>query len=137
MAGSRNLSQETIDEDRLISRLTWRLMPLLTILFLVAFIDRQNVGFAKLQMVGALGLTEADYGLGSSLFFISYLVFENSEHPRPCTGSARATGWPGSCSPGAWSRCCSPSPGPARASTGCACCSALPRPGSIPACSIL
>jgi MFS family permease len=76
MAGSRNLSQEAIDEERLISRLTWRLMPLLTILFLVAFIDRQNVGFAKLQMVGALGLTEADYGLGSSLFFISYLVFE-------------------------------------------------------------
>ena len=51
-------------------------MPLLTILFLVSFIDRQNVGFAKLQMVGALGMTENAYGLGASLFFIAYLVFE-------------------------------------------------------------
>jgi len=70
------LHRETIDEERLIGRLTWRLMPLLTILFLVAFIDRQNVGFAKLQMVGALGMSEVAYGLGSSLFFIAYLVFE-------------------------------------------------------------
>jgi MFS family permease len=68
--------QEAIDGERLIRRLTWRLMPLLTTLFLVAFIDRQNVGFAKLQMVGALGISEAEFGLASSLFFISYLVFE-------------------------------------------------------------
>ena len=68
--------QEAIDEERLIRRLTWRLMPLLTTLFLVAFIDRQNVGFAKLQMVGALGISEQEFGLASSLFFISYLVFE-------------------------------------------------------------
>ena len=68
--------QEAIDEERLIRRLTWRLMPLLTTLFLVAFIDRQNVGFAKLQMVGALGISEAEFGLASSLFFISYLLFE-------------------------------------------------------------
>lgn len=70
------MQQETIDEDRLITRLAWRLMPLLTILFLVSFIDRQNVGFAKLQMVSALGMTEVAYGLGASLFFIAYLVFE-------------------------------------------------------------
>jgi MFS family permease len=70
------LQQDTIDEDRLIKRLIWRLMPLLTILFLVSFIDRQNVGFAKLQMVSALGMTENAYGLGASLFFIAYLVFE-------------------------------------------------------------
>jgi sugar phosphate permease len=45
-------------------------------MFLVSFIDRQNVGFAKLQMVSALGTTEAAYGFASSLFFIAYLVFE-------------------------------------------------------------
>jgi hypothetical protein len=45
------LQQDIIDEDRLVDRLIWRLMPLLTIMFLVSFIDRQNVGFAKLQMV--------------------------------------------------------------------------------------
>jgi hypothetical protein len=45
------LQQDIIDEDRLVNRLIWRLMPLLTIMFLVSFIDRKNVGFAKLQMV--------------------------------------------------------------------------------------
>jgi MFS family permease len=70
------LQQETIDEDRLVNRLAWRLMPLLTIMFLASFIDRQNVGFAKLQMVAALNTTETAYGLASSLFFIAYLVFE-------------------------------------------------------------
>jgi hypothetical protein len=45
----------------------WRLMPLLTIMFLMSFIDRQNVGFAKLQMVSALGTTEAAYGFTGSL----------------------------------------------------------------------
>jgi MFS family permease len=70
------LQQHIIDEDRLVNRLVWRLMPLLTIMFLVSFIDRQNVGFAKLQMVAALGTTEAAYGFASSLFFIAYLVFE-------------------------------------------------------------
>ncbi|HEV2673638.1 MAG TPA: MFS transporter [Aliidongia sp.] len=70
------MPQETIDEDRLIKRLIWRLMPLLTIMFLVSFIDRQNVGFAKLQMVSGLKTTEAAYGFASSLFFIAYLVFE-------------------------------------------------------------
>ena len=70
------MQQDIIDEDRLVNRLIWRLMPLLTIMFLVSFIDRQNVGFAKLQMVSALGTTEGAYGFASSLFFIAYLVFE-------------------------------------------------------------
>jgi len=70
------LPQDIVDEDRLVGRLIWRLMPLLTIMFLVSFIDRQNVGYAKLQMVSALGTNERDYGFASSLFFIAYLVFE-------------------------------------------------------------
>jgi MFS family permease len=70
------LQQTVIDEDRLINRLMWRLMPLLTLMFLASFIDRQNVGFAKLQMVAALNTTETAYGFASSLFFIVYLVFE-------------------------------------------------------------
>ena len=59
-----------------IRRITWRLMPLLCLLYLVAYIDRQNVAFAKLQMVGDLGLSEAAYGLGSALFFLGYCIFE-------------------------------------------------------------
>src|SRR6516225_4467867 len=63
-------------EQAVVSKIAWRLMPLLIVMFLIAFIDRQNVGFAKLQMVQALGMTEAAYGLGASLFFIGYLLFE-------------------------------------------------------------
>jgi MFS family permease len=65
-----------IDEPRLINRMGWRLMPLLGVLYLVAYIDRSNISFAKLQMLGSLGLSEVAYGLGASLFFIGYLLFE-------------------------------------------------------------
>jgi MFS family permease len=65
-----------IVEKELISKITWRLMPFLGILYLIAYIDRQNVSFAKLQMVDALGLSEYAYGLGASLFFIGYFIFE-------------------------------------------------------------
>lgn len=63
-------------EQAVVKKIAWRLMPLLIVMFLIAFIDRQNVGFAKLQMVQALGMSEASYGLGASLFFIGYLMFE-------------------------------------------------------------
>ena len=65
-----------IDEKQLISKITWRLMPFLGILYLIAYIDRQNVSYAKLQMVGDLGMSEYAYGLGASLFFIGYFIFE-------------------------------------------------------------
>ena len=65
-----------IDEKQLISKITWRLMPFLGILYLIAYIDRQNVSYAKLQMVDALGMSEYAYGLGASLFFIGYFIFE-------------------------------------------------------------
>jgi MFS family permease len=65
-----------VSERDLISKITWRLMPFLGILYLIAYIDRQNVSFAKLQMVGALNMSEYAYGLGASLFFIGYFLFE-------------------------------------------------------------
>ena len=63
-------------EDRAVRKAAWRLLPLLILLYLVAYIDRQNVSFAKLQMLDSLGMTEVAYGLGASLFFIGYLIFE-------------------------------------------------------------
>lgn len=63
-------------EDRAVKKAAWRLLPLLILLYLVAYIDRQNVSFAKLQMLDSLGMTETAYGLGASLFFIGYLIFE-------------------------------------------------------------
>jgi MFS family permease len=55
---------------------TRRLMPLLGLVYLIAYIDRQNVSYAKLQMVHDLGLSEAAFGLGASLFFVGYFLFE-------------------------------------------------------------
>ena len=51
-------------------------MPLLMVCFLVAYLDRVNVGFAKLQMLDDLAFSEAVYGLGAGIFFIGYLMFE-------------------------------------------------------------
>jgi MFS transporter, ACS family, tartrate transporter len=63
-------------ERRTVSKVMWRLMPFLVVCYFVAYLDRVNVGFAKLQMNAALGLTEAAYGLGAGLFFISYFLLE-------------------------------------------------------------
>jgi len=70
------MSTQLAFEQQVMKKMAWRLMPLLIVMFLISFIDRQNVGFAKLEMVHDLGMTEASYGLGASLFFIGYLLFE-------------------------------------------------------------
>lgn len=60
----------------IVRKIVRHLMPVLGIMYLIAYIDRQNIGYAKLQMVGDLGISESAFGLGSSLFFIGYLLFE-------------------------------------------------------------
>ncbi|WP_293975278.1 MFS transporter [Sphingomonas sp.] len=61
---------------RVYNRIAWRFLPLLLLGYLFANIDRVNVAFAKLQMSGAIGLTEAMYGFGAGIFFISYALTE-------------------------------------------------------------
>src|SRR3954462_1197368 len=63
-------------EKTTISKVMWRLMPFLFVCYFVAYLDRVNVGFAKLQMNSALGLSEAAYGLGGGVFFIAYFLLE-------------------------------------------------------------
>ena len=53
-----------------------RLLPLLFVCYIVAFLDRVNVGFAKLQMAAALGYSDAVYGFGAGIFFLGYFLFE-------------------------------------------------------------
>jgi ACS family tartrate transporter-like MFS transporter len=53
-----------------------RLVPFLFLLYIAAYLDRVNVGFAALQMNQALGLSARTYGLGSGVFFLSYVAFE-------------------------------------------------------------
>ncbi|MEJ8825333.1 MFS transporter [Variovorax humicola] len=63
-------------EDAVYSKVSWRIIPFLMICFLIAYLDRVNVGFAKLQMSQDLGFSETIYGLGAGLFFIGYFLFE-------------------------------------------------------------
>lgn len=58
------------------SKVTWRLVPFFCLCYLAAYLDRINVGLAKLHMQEALGFSEAVYGLGAGLFFVGYILFE-------------------------------------------------------------
>ena len=62
--------------DAVYRKVAWRLIPLLFLCYIAAYLDRVNVAFAKLQMLQALNLSEAVYGLGASIFFIGYFIFE-------------------------------------------------------------
>ncbi|MDM0088956.1 MULTISPECIES: MFS transporter [unclassified Variovorax] len=62
--------------DAVYRKVSWRLIPLLFVCYIVAYLDRVNVGFAKLQMQDALQFSEAVYGLGAGIFFVGYFLFE-------------------------------------------------------------
>ncbi|MEM5341147.1 MFS transporter [Paraburkholderia azotifigens] len=64
------------DEQRIMSLLVRRLIPFLALIYVVAYIDRSVVGFAKLHMNAAVGISDAAYGLGAGLFFIGYFLCE-------------------------------------------------------------
>lgn len=63
-------------EESAFSKVTWRLMPFLFICYVFCFLDRVNVGFAKLQMQQQLGFSDTVYGLAAGIFFIGYFIFE-------------------------------------------------------------
>jgi MFS family permease len=58
------------------ARVDRRLVPFLFLCFVVAYLDRVNVGFAKLQMAADLGFSDTVYGIGAGIFFIGYFLFE-------------------------------------------------------------
>jgi len=60
----------------LMTRALWRIMPLVVLCSVIGTIDRTNIGYAKLGMLGDLGMTEAAFGFGSSLFYLGYVLFE-------------------------------------------------------------
>jgi MFS transporter, ACS family, tartrate transporter len=57
-------------------KVTWRLIPFLFLLYVIAWLDRVNVGFAGLQMNADLGFSSAVFGFGSGIFFLGYCLFE-------------------------------------------------------------
>ena len=62
--------------DPLYRRVSWRLMPFLFLCYVAAYLDRVNVGFAKLQMLAELRFSDTVYGAGAGIFFIGYFLFE-------------------------------------------------------------
>lgn len=65
-----------VSQDAIYRKITLRLIPFLCFCYLAAYLDRINVGFAKLQMLDHLRFSEAAYGLGAGLFFVGYILFE-------------------------------------------------------------
>jgi len=65
-----------IDERATVSKVTKRIVPLCFLLYIVAYIDRANIGYAALQMNAELGLTTEAFGFAAGIFFIGYFLFE-------------------------------------------------------------
>lgn len=69
-------TREDAGQSALYAKVAWRLVPLLFFCYVAAYLDRVNVGFAKLQMLKDLHFSETVYGLGAGIFFIGYFLFE-------------------------------------------------------------
>src|ERR1700682_5912720 len=63
-------------EQRTIAKVSWRLLPLIVVIYFVAYMDRTNVGFAAISMNEDLGFTAYVYGWGAGIFFLGYFLFE-------------------------------------------------------------
>ena len=63
-------------EDNVYRKISWRVMPIVLIAYIFAFLDRINIGYAQLQMKQDLAFSDAIYGLGAGIFFVTYLLFE-------------------------------------------------------------
>ena len=75
----RNLDSPTAEADAeaaAFRKVSWRLMPFLMLCYVVAYLDRVNVGFAKLQMLADLHLSDTVFGFGAGIFFFGYFLFE-------------------------------------------------------------
>ena len=59
-----------------VSKVTWRLVPLLFFLYVIAYLDRINIGFAALQIRSQLHLSDASYGFAAGVFFAGYVLFQ-------------------------------------------------------------
>ena len=67
---------EVSNVELVYDKIARRIMPFLVLLFVVAWLDRINVGFAQLKMAEDLGFSNAAYGFGAGIFYLGYLLFE-------------------------------------------------------------
>jgi D-galactonate transporter len=68
--------KEPIGITKLFSKISWRILPFLMLCYVIAFLDRINIGYAQLQMKQTLTFSDATYGFGAGIFFIGYFLFE-------------------------------------------------------------
>lgn len=75
LPGTRDV-YASADLSSIYRKINWRLLPLLVLCYTFAYLDRVNIGFAKLQMQADVGISDAVYGLGAGIFFLGYVLFE-------------------------------------------------------------
>lgn len=76
MSAQQKIVIDQSDSDRLYKKIVGKLLPLLMIAYILNYLDRSNIGFAKLQFMPDLGMTEAMFGLGAGLFYLGYSLWE-------------------------------------------------------------
>ena len=67
---------QDVDRRKVFSKITWRLIPYMFLLYILAYLDRVNVGFAALQMKSDLHLSNTVYGTGAGIFFLGSALFD-------------------------------------------------------------
>ena len=75
-AGTQPAAGSADRVEAVYSKVSWRIMPLLLICYLISYLDRINIGYAQLQMKQTLSWGDAVYGLGAGVFFLGYFLFE-------------------------------------------------------------
>src|SRR5215813_6819830 len=76
IAAKAEIAAAAGDLDAVYVKIARRIIPFTAVLFLMAWLDRYNLGFAKLQMTKDLGFSEAVYGFGAGIVYLGYMLFE-------------------------------------------------------------
>jgi D-galactonate transporter len=74
--GHERVQPEDPSLARVYRKVFWRIVPFLMICYTISYLDRVNVGFAKLEMSRAVGFSETVYGVGAGVFFLTYFLCE-------------------------------------------------------------
>jgi len=69
-------SQAKSGRDKIRRKIAWRILPFVFVLYIIAYLDRANVAYAKMTMMADRGFSEAVFGFGAGIFFVGYLLFE-------------------------------------------------------------
>ena len=74
--GTVSMDSRQAQLNAVYKKVSWRLLPFLLLCYFFAYLDRVNIGFAKLQMQQELGFSDAVYGMAAGIFFLGYVMFE-------------------------------------------------------------